>query len=259
MCDESEKKSNLMVHPTSEVAQVLETEIVRDAYDQSGGRELIQQVFGLGEDFVKILRYLPQMVLFTGAKVKRLSSYIDSRVPKEHRQLPPAKYSLPAFQNLAVLEEDEALYSMFAELLAMAHNKTHVGLLHPRFAKSLEMLSSDDALVLDRLNKDLGDVLSASITRHIVWGGELDRVKGEARESISPPKKLEQTLFNPLEDAVENLISLGLAEWGIRQGSSHQVDEDVTYEEFQGLVLTSFGFRLLESCMPPEGLVERIS
>lgn len=178
------------------------TEKAIESFQDDGGRQLAQQIFGLGADVVRVFRLPLRVTLFGADKLNRLATQLEKKVPRKNRQLPPARYATPALEEMAILDEESTLYAMFLELLAASADSSRVDALHPRYIKTLASMSADEAALLRYVGEGKPSL-------HRVHGSPDFKFEAPPQEAIEAIGSV-----NRVKKAALDLVMVDILEWG---------------------------------------------
>lgn len=235
------------------LAKILDSQTVQKAYDD-GVSETMQEVGKLGVDAAKTLRLFTAPLQIAATFQDRLERFLkqfNTRVPEERRIDVPPQIGGPALQAMRYIDEGDALWGMFTELLCKAADSSSVALVHPSFVHILQQLTRDEAYLLARLGEGVFKVKD-----------RIDLL--DSGRSIGNRKVLEDAIpYNELHrpEAFQiyysHLESLSLVAWPVldqRPVYSPQGTQS-GIERLSELQLTDFGRLFVEACTeasPPQ-------
>lgn len=132
-------------------AQVLETQIARQLYKDLASNAL-REGGGLIVDVVKTVRlptYYPfRFCAITFDKIQAGIEEAKRRVPKDRQVGAHPSIAMPVLERIGYEDDDSVLREMYINLLARAIDRERQGEAHPAFARIIEQLSPDEALLL---------------------------------------------------------------------------------------------------------------
>jgi hypothetical protein len=228
------------------IAKILDSKVVEKTYDD-GASEIVQEVGKLGVDLVKTLRLFTAPLQIAATYQDRLVVFLkqlNARVPEERRIDVPPQIGGPALQALRYIDEGDALWGMFTELLCKAADSSSVSLVHPAFIHILQQLTRDEAYLLARLGqgafkiKDQLDLVDS--------GRRFDNRK--VMEDEIPYGELHRP--EALDIYYAHLESLSLVTWPVVNENPifDQQGSQTGTERNSELQLTKFGQLLVDAC-----------
>jgi hypothetical protein len=155
------------------LGKLADSKVVNKLYDDgaSSGMKEIGATFG---DLAKAGRYVVNRLLSLG--VNRFHEWMDEVeadvLPENRVEANPA-IAGPAIQALSYMEPGDPLVKLYLNLLRRAIDRTRVDEAHPAFAKLIDQLSTDEALILWELHNK-GHRVANVHTQH---GKVLDRTE----------------------------------------------------------------------------------
>ncbi len=142
------------------LGKLADSQLVNKAYDDLLANAAKQ--FGEGlEDVASGLRLFAAPFMVMAAWHKRLKRYchdVLSRVPEERRVEPAPEVAGSVFQSLVFMSEDNPLKEMYLRLLSRAIDRDRQGEAHPAFARLIDQLSPDEAVILFSVKKVLSQM-----------------------------------------------------------------------------------------------------
>jgi hypothetical protein len=205
------------------------------------------------EKVTKAARFLLAPLEYLAAQHDRWERYLE-RISKQveadnlieaHPQI-----AIPALEGLSFCHEDSLIAEMFVNLLSKAIDKTKLDVAHAAFAKIIQELSSDEAVILYYLKKKsylLREQSDFDHSKHLFFNR---RVISEEfpSQSLSFPKNLWMYM--------DHLHSLNVAgTWQI--GNQEAIIDEATKDQTGVYInsqrsLTPFGQLFCAACVPDE-------
>jgi hypothetical protein len=156
-------------------------------------------------------------------------------VPEDRQVESSPELAGPVIERLRFLEEDNPLTAMYLNLLTTSIDKARQEEAHPAFGTTLNQMSRDEVVVLERLRRS---------------GAVLKMVPDQPKSLIvflgtDPEQPFDLAFRNQLGFYVEHLRDLSILQWSMFVPSD---GSDVPIK------FTTFGKRFLEVCSPePQG------
>lgn len=239
---------------TQEVAKASATAI--DATKQLGGfvagviGESVSATIGILNDKLKFIRWERQLRLYD-----KWRSIIELRGISDARRIIPPKLALPIIEN-AVLEENDELQDLWAELLASAMDPNFEGEIRIAFIDIIKQLEVSDANILHRAyfefrkNTELKAKLAHAMPGDTWFSPTEYELNGSGlRSQLNIPKQA-------FETSIDNLFRLRcLAPFlsseefdGVRNGVPHKNRISIQHN-YEPLCITALGIAFVEACM----------
>jgi hypothetical protein len=111
----------------------------------------LQQIGASLEKVTKAARFLLAPLEYLAAQHDRWERYlarISDNVQRDNMIEGHPQILIPALEGLGFCQEDSLVAEMFINLLSKAIDRTKLDLAHPAFAKIIQQLSSDEAVIL---------------------------------------------------------------------------------------------------------------
>lgn len=138
-----------MDDPTG-LAKLADSKLLNKAYDdlladamKEGGQALVNTVKAF-----RLFTAPIQLLAVAQDRLKAFCEKVRQRVPEERQVEAPPSIALPVLLSLRYMEDDNLLTELFLNLLARAIDKERQGEAHPAFARIIEQLSPDEAMVM---------------------------------------------------------------------------------------------------------------
>lgn len=227
------------------IAKILDSQTVQKAY-QDGVSETVQEVGKLGVDVVKTLRLFTAPLQVAAAYQDRLERFlkkVNDRVPEERRIDVPPQIGGPALEAMRYIDEGDALWGMFTELLCKAADTRSVALVHPAFVHILQQLTRDEAYLLARLRQK---AFKTSDRLQLIDAG----ARFGNRQTILDETPLDD-LHRPesFDIYFAHLESLSLVAWPVlEQKPIYTQGRQSGVERFSEIHLTDFGRLFVDAC-----------
>jgi hypothetical protein len=206
----------------------------------------------LGTDAVKVVRLLLaplQIVAAFQDRFEPMVKRIGDRVPEDQRVAPPAEVVGPALEKMRYIDESNALWTMYEEVLTKAIDKNQNASIHPAFTYIISQLSRDEAWILYRLRDR-----SFSVADGMDYNRNDNKFYNRVIISSELPK---DELYVPemTEVMYSHLESLSLVTWPVEKQtpifSAPGVQTGVQRES--KMMLTEFGRFFVTACIPETG------
>jgi len=232
-----------------EIAKLVPTEqVYRDA-----AQPALKQIGASLEKVTKAARFLLAPLEYLAAQHDRWERYLErisNNVEKDNMIEGHPQIVVPALEGLSFCQEESLIAEMFVNLLSKAIDKTKLDLAHPAFAKIIQQLSSDEAIILYHLNKKPYRVKEQSDFNHSKHLFFNRRIISEEfpTASLSFPTNLWMYM--------DHLHSLNVA--GTWQVGNQETIIDETTKDQTGVYinsdrrLTPFGQLFCMACVPDE-------
>jgi hypothetical protein len=240
-----EKKMSL----PEEIAKLIPGEqVYRDA-----AQPALQQIGKSLEKVIKAARFLLAPLEYLAAQHDRWEKYLErisKNVEKENMVEGHPQIVIPSLEGLSFCQENSLIAEMFVNLLSKTIDKTKLDLAHPAFAKIIQQLSSDEAVILYYLKKNSYELKEQSDfdhSKHLFFNRRTIFEEFPA-QSLSFP--------NNLWMYMDHLYSLNLA--GTWQIGNQEPIIDQTTKDQTGIYinsercLTPFGQLFCKACVPDE-------
>ena len=174
------------------------------AYDDF--RLIIKGAVGVATPFFELLANLSGLSFgWINRKLAKIGSQYEdklTKVPEEHRQLPPLEIAASVVRGASISSDSPELQELFSELLASASDSRRVKSTHPSFGSIICELEPLDAQILS-IFRQIGKGRQPKISRadvHKVFEESNFHFGGELLKK------------EDLETAVSNLIRQGIVE-----------------------------------------------
>ncbi len=179
-----------------------------------------------------------------------------ARVEPEKIIAPKVSIAGPVLTSLRFVAEEEELREMYANLLASAMNADLAEAVHPAFSSVIQQLSSDEALILRRIDQCL---LAAEAQRYGHWGlsaSWTESSSGESIEELFQALCREAGVRSPHQSTpyLENLLRLRVLREDLYSNAkfvpdSHHGEAHIEEGSSQEIYVTEFGKALLRCCV----------
>lgn len=134
-----------------DIAKIIPTEqVYKDA-----AQPAMRQIGGALEKGIKAARFLLAPLEYLAAQHDRWERYLErisNNVEADNMIEGHPQIVIPALEGLSICQEP-LITEMFINLLSKAIDKTNINQAHPAFAKIIQQLSADEALILFHLKK----------------------------------------------------------------------------------------------------------
>jgi hypothetical protein len=247
MSTKDEENALVAITDLTGLGKLAESQLINNAYDDllSGAAK----EFGKGlEEVTSGLRLFAAPFMIMAAWHMRLKRYCDdvlSRVPEERRVEPAPEVAGSIFQSLVFMSEDSPLKEMYLRLLAKAIDRDCQGEAHPAFARLIDQLSPDEAIILYWMKSaanrfglpvEFRYTISERNVNCRILNGDCDLLAEESPELMHP--ELTQAFLR-------HLTVLGLLD-------GHWNSTPATVFGFIQLTDTDFGYLFMKACVPDQ-------
>lgn len=226
---------------SSEVAKQLYNDVASGAFSEIGK---------IATDGVKTARLFLaplQIAASFQTRLERFLKELESKVPEGNRINSHPQICGPILEKMRYIEEGNALWKMFCELLSKSVDSRKVSLAHPSFAHILGQLSRDEALILAKLQ---ANNFIYEITHDLISGKFINK------KIIQSTIPLED-LHNPDSFDIYNthLDSLSLISWQRKKNDPmlNKYGSQTGLHEVFEITLTSFGSLFMDACTQTTG------
>ena len=190
------------------------------------------------------------------AKLDGMVERMSKRVPEERRIEAQPEVVGPALEHMRYLDDTNALWQMFEEVLTKSIDKDHIDEVHPSFPKLIAQLSRDEAWLLYRLRENklklffVQRLYSNVKTKQLEFTAPCSEnyIRDDIpRNELIAPKKME--IYQ------EHLVSIGLAVWPIYDTTPQYTENGGQWGNSykSALQLTEFGKLFVKACIPEKG------
>ena len=138
------------------VSKVIDSKVVENTYNDALSPGL-KELGKVGVDLAKTARLLLAPLQIAATFQDRLERFLremNERVPESRRIEVTPEISGPAIESMRFLDESNVLWDLFKEVLFKSADQKYVELVHPSFVQIIKQLTSDEALLLLKLDVD---------------------------------------------------------------------------------------------------------
>ena len=242
-----------MLKDVKDLMELISGEIYKDLA-QPAAKEVGEQLEIVAKTVRCLMFPLEVFVAATRPRLKSCIRKISSNVNEENFIEGHPQVVLPALEGLCYAQEDSIISELFINLLSKAIDKTKLDLAHPAFAKIIQQLSPDEAVVLFFLKKRPYK-LREKVDSDIDFDSDVPLSEQLNRQLISdefPISKL--TYSQHISLYMDHLHSLNLAElWATGPGDEiidKQTKKTVGSYLNKERRLTPFGRLFSNACVP---------
>lgn len=230
------------------VSKVIDSKVVENTYNDALSPGL-KELGKVGVDLAKTARLLLAPLQIAATFQDRLERFLremNDRVPESRRIEVAPEISGPAIESMRFLDESNALWGLFKEVLFKSADQKYVELVHPSFVQIIKQLTRDEALLLLKLDVD---------SFYQVYTQDLDRQENKFvnRKTESSTIPVDE-LFSPESMGIyySHLESLSLVRWPVTKQDPIIVQGvQVGIRCFSEIHLTDFGKLFVSACIPP--------
>jgi len=227
-------------------SQILNAKVTERVYDDVVSPAACESG-RLAEDAVKSLRLFTAPLQLLATWQDRYRLWLDdvrSRVPPERQVEAPAHIAGPVLISLRFIEDNNALKSLYLQLLTRAIDSEKQHLVHPDFVHTLERMAQDEALLIYCLSKRGRGIRAREDSPKDPYTWK-ERVLLQALPDLSRFP----SVLSRLSHHIDHLVLLGLIHYKYDEWN-FEGDGGFTYTlEFQ---LTPFGLRFADVCVPDD-------
>lgn len=137
------------------IGKLVGSKVAENVYEDAASGAF-KEVGKIGADLAKTARLFLAPIQVAASFQNRFEKYLrtlEERVPKECRVEVHPQISGPALESMRYIEESDALWGMFCELLSKAADSRNVQYAHPSFVHILRQLTRDEVYLLARLRE----------------------------------------------------------------------------------------------------------
>jgi hypothetical protein len=220
---------------------------------EDAAQPALRQIGTSLEKVTKAARFLLAPLEYLAAQHDRWEIYLEkisNNVKQDNMIEGHPQIVIPALEGLSFCQEESLIAEMFVNLLSKAIDRTKLDLAHPAFAKIIQQLSSDEALILYYLKKKsyrLKEQSDFDHSKHLFF----------KRRIISEEFSTTSLSFpNNLWMYMDHLHSLNVAgTWQV--GNQETIINETTKDQTGVYVnsehrLTPFGQLFCMACVPDE-------
>ena len=230
------------------INSVIDSKLVENTYNDALSPGL-KELGKVGADLVKTARLLlaPLQIAATFQdRLERLLREMNERIPESRRIEVAPEISGPAIESMRFIKESSPLWDLFKEVLFKSADQKYVELVHPSFVQIIKQLTSDEALLLLKLDVE---------PFHQVYTQDLNlqenRFENRVIESSTIPL---DDLLSPESMGIyySHLESLSLVTWPVTKQDPIVVNGvQIGIRCFSEIHLTDFGKLFVSACIPP--------
>ncbi len=251
-----------------EAAHVLNTEIAKKTYDDLAANAL-KEGGGLIVDVIKTVRLLTYFPFrFCSVTFDKIQAGIEdakSRVPEDRQVGAHPSIAMPVLERIGYEDDDSILREMYVNLLARSIDKERQGEAHPAFARIIEQLSPDEAMIMYTLRKASIVLRQHQRECNVEPLPPMWILLPESPDVVRKEPFPYDRLANPKYDVMHfpHLESLSLVEAfdpitclysrrSARYAHVALAEMDYSLSQYDGFVVTEFGRVFTNACVPED-------
>lgn len=238
------------MHDLTGLGQIVDSKVAQDFYKDTASGAL-QEVGKIGADLAKTARLFLAPIQIAASFQNRFENYLktlEKRVPEEFRIEVHPQISGPALESMRYIDETDALWAMFCELLSKAADSRSVQYAHPSFIHILRQLTRDEVYLLTKLRNE--PFLQSAILGINLSAGEI------TSKTVTETTVPFEELHNPKSFDIyySHLESLSLTTWPVtKQEPIYEQAQQTGINESSKLMLTAFGELFIDACTEKSG------
>lgn len=226
----------MTVEDLTGLGKALDTDVARRTYDE-GLSPAIRNAGAFAGDLIQAFRLFTLPIQLAATAQFRLEKWlaeVRDRVPVDRQQDAPAEIAGPVLRCLMFVDDESHLQRMFMQILQLSIDKQHVHDIHPAFIKTVEQISTDEAVVLSLIQSEKMQKDFAASAVMIGFMTLENHLKKTERLAIS----------------LERLASMAICESGDWDLEDTWMKTTKTRGPSLRINLTKFGIRFLNCVVP---------